>query len=363
MKKIIILFIINIIVSTSIIAQGFWPGFYRANELLSSPSAKASGMGETGVSQVHEKSFYFNPGSLGLFALENKISVSGFFKDAIYMDNLGFYNSSIAIPLQKSDKESTKFLFTIGGYYSVTKILEPIQETTRDFPNGTGIFFTPTYKNYNSTFAVGYNNSIQIGIGLTLKQLYDKLTNYSHEKTSFDFGIIVRYPIFPDLSDYKEKLYFIPSFGYSINNQEILPNLTTDGFNIVLPERKSVGISFESGLIRKFYFEADRKLISLLPSFDMSKVDNNNWLKKYGLELGVMEILSFRIGYIEEDGNTNGFSVNSQGLFAFFQKDNSYKLSRTGLNKFFTDVVSIEYSYANSELMKSYHEVVVTYAL
>ena len=58
MRITIYLFNIGMLFSTTVFGQrGLWPPNYRADELLNSPSARASGMGETGVSHVHEKSF------------------------------------------------------------------------------------------------------------------------------------------------------------------------------------------------------------------------------------------------------------------------------------------------------------------
>ena len=104
-----------------------------------------------------------------------------------------------------------------------------------------------------------------------------------------------------------------------------------------------------------------------MPTFELYKLEYNDWGKKYGIEFGFYEALYFRFGRINDDAysekNTAGYSINSRGLFTYFQDETSTVERRSGLNKFFTDILSIEYSYANSVLMKSYYEVIVTYQL
>ena len=142
---------------------------------------------------------------------------------------------------------------------------------------------------------------------------------------------------------------------------------TTDGGNVFLPKRKSIGVSLETGVIQKIGFKTNRTRISVLSSFELYKLKYDDWQKKYGIEVSFYQALYFRFGRIDDDAysekNTAGYSINSRGLFTYFQGETSTVERRSGLNKFFTDILSVEYSYVNSVLMKSYHEIIVTYQL
>ncbi len=375
MKKII--FIILIFVASGVQA-GNDPRTenYGGIELLFSPSTRASGMGEAGVSHVHAKSFYFNPGSLGLFALENKITASGFPKKAEYIAGITYYNATGSILFQKANSDS-RFLFALGGNYSIINI-GPFAETSYESPGGTGRFYTLKLKNYNGTFSVGYINRLQSGAGITVKFIRESFFDYSINGTAFDIGFLARYPIVADNSN----LYFTPTFGAAISN--LGSDIESDYFGMIdylrplrpsstitkLPKRKSVGLSFEFGINSGSEEDESFAVISILPTYELTKLMDHDWYPVYGFEIGLANAFYYRVGKNKgvsigwtDENSTKGYSFSSSGLFKLLQSDSSTKSTRSGINKFFTDKISIEYSYANSVIMKSYHEILLTFQI
>ena len=359
MKNIFLILLLCSFVGSTAYSQPSFGGSRDAFGLRISPSAVASGMGECGVSLVHAKSAFYNPGTLGLYALENEFVVSGFLTKPNYFNLYSYYNSNIVVPFQKYQKEKSKFLFAAAYSVSVTKLKDSIQYTTESFPDGTGYYFKPIYKNYNVTVAFGYIGKLQFGSGLTFRKIKERLGGHRLEEEAIDFGAILRYPIMPDFSDYEKKVYFIPSVGVSYSNRDFFKKYVIDGFVLVLPKTKKIGTSIKIGLRKKQYFDKTIDIVSILPSIDFLKENSGSWFKLYGIEGTVYEFISLRIGYNSLIGFNEGFSFDSKGLFSLMQGENSFKSDRRGLRKLLGDDLSFEYSYAHSETDMTYHELLI----
>lgn len=357
LKKIILILSVLLMMFSSITAQEK-VGTTGPSFLELSPSVKANGMGGTGVSLVHEESFYFNPGSLGLFALENKISISGFPKknDLLGLDH---YNSFISFPLQRYTEGSSSLVFAIGGYYS--KLRYYMMETTYSYPEGTGRIFEISLKNYNPTFAVAYTGKVHIGLGVTYRYVDDDIFEYSLNGHSYDIGLIVRYPYLLDLTEGDKKYYLIPSFGISKSN--LWGSVESGDGGYYFRELTRIGVSLEYGLSTK-QENYQRKVFTITPVLEFYKLLGADFQSQYGAEISLFEFVNLRIGRSNElssnEVNSKGFSINSRGLFYLLLSQN-----RTDNNFFhlLTNKLSLEYSYSDNSYDVTFHELIINIGL
>lgn len=375
LSKIIIL-VLLFIVSTSVYpGNDTRTGTAGAAELLFSPTISSNGMGEVGVSLVDDKTFYFNPGVLGLLAMENKISFSGYPGVKKILD-LDFYSSSISFPLKKWNKKNNKFTFGVGFYYS--KLSNLVEESSMDYPDGSGRFFEVSFKNYNLVLAGGYSGRYDLGFGLNFKLIKEDIFDVNTSGYAFDFGVIARKQYYKSYNSSQEYQWlFVPAFGISYSNLGPEMGFSGIGFDqtvnnrpfspssskFELPSVWRYGISCKIGVVRD---ENNEKLniITLTPSIEREDLKYSDGFSKLGLELNLINILYVRTGKINlfPDANTWGLSISSRGFFKMFYQDID-KLENNPFASLVSKKMEIRYSYAKNSFENDYLSAITYHEL
>ena len=147
----------------------------RSAEFLSIPvSARSVGMGDAFTAVVDDISaIYYNPAGLGF------MQSSEFQFTRVNMPAEINYNyAAAAVPL--SDGK-----WIIGGFYGMLS-MDPIEETTILFPNGTG----NEVDVYSQVLGgvVAYNFSDRFSAGVSVKHVYEDYWSVTSQAVAFDIG-------------------------------------------------------------------------------------------------------------------------------------------------------------------------------
>lgn len=336
---------------------------YGAKELLFSPSSKSNGIGECGVSRAYDKSMYSNPAALGIYAKENRQSVSIFPIKSNIIADVNFSSRFVVIPFQKYTPES-KYLFTLGAYSSSTK-LGIYEETTVEFPDGTGNYYQPHLQNHNLVFSVAYISDMHISIGGTFKAFKENIFEVETKGTAFDLGILFQYPIIQESREVST--YFHPAFGASIRNLGSDVDLgvgmyrtsqsTSSKFK--LPKVTSFGLTLELGVIDTT--KPAKQIYAFYPTFELVKQLDYDYYNRLGFEAQIFKAISLRVGYINErygeNITTKGFSFELQHFLWMLNPSLSEATSDIG--SLFGKYLSVEYSYAKNSDDVTYQELTV----
>ncbi len=342
MKIILTVSILFIVLLPSSIFSQAKVGTWGGHELLISPSIRSNGMGLLGTALVDEHSSFYNPGSTGLYYLNNEISFTPYSGS----QNLGydwtFWQSSIAAPIIKI-KSNDIHNFGISSVISYTRSDLKIQEL--DYNRvPTGRVYGYNSQILTTSIGIGYSGIFQFGVGLNVKY-YD--INDFFQDLALDAGAIVRLPIKDQISD-KIRIDFIPSFGFSLSNWGPIFESGNQERTFILANR--IGIASIFGL-NKLTVNGDWRLIRIIPSFEAENLEDERNITKKGIELEFGEAFTYRLGkYIISriENSTWGYTVNSAGIFKFISSlTNHNPEKKSGILSFLTNRLSFQYSEAN----------------
>lgn len=363
-----IIFIISI--NSSVYSQA-QVGTTGTQFLNLSQAVKSNGMGSTGAALVTNESMFFNPGTMGLYLLENKISLSTSRSDM--PADIKLYNSNISLPL-RFDNFDYKTAYGFSYYLSRLNSGEMI---VRDYNNGTfegtGRTFSWTNIAHNLVFAYGYSSVIDFGIGFTAKFINESpLDDYSASGWGIDLGMIIGKEI--NLNRYSSSEYIItlkPLFGLSMRN--LGPDMTMINNSYSLPRNFIGGMSSEFSISKMNDNGSLKKIFSIIPAVEFQENSNDvNTLYRGGIEISLMEVISIRRGWKENDNNasTYGFSLRSKGIINLLSNSESTSLLKNKLDieySYAIDKIDIKYNYANDNQSHlpdiSYHSISLSYYL
>ena len=179
-----------------------------------------------------------------------------------------------------------------------------IEETTTDFPNGTGSIFEPTMAVIGLTFAKAV--STQVNFGITGRYIREQIFEVSASGLSFDFGFT-----------YEPRIYGL-TLGLAIRNYG--PDIVFSGSGF---ERSTAGrplasseagselpTSIDLGLAYNF-MNNGLNSATMSTNFRSNNLSNDNW--NSGLEYVYDERYSLRAGYnySAQDNYLYGFALGA----------------------------------------------------
>jgi len=118
------------------------------------PSVTAAGMGDVGVTLTSDRSYFYNPGSLGLLDCQ-RIQVSGSPLPTEYPGDVHYRSYSAAGKLLNGKSDSRWSLAAAYHYYRLRS--PEIEETTYEYPDGTGRTYHFTANNHEITVGAAYD--------------------------------------------------------------------------------------------------------------------------------------------------------------------------------------------------------------
>ena len=365
--------------------------------LLISPSPRANGMGTTYMALPANDAYavIFNPGYLGVFAMENYVSV-GVYPHSVqwlpgFTDDL-FYNSKAA----NIGFKLNKYIFAGIGYHKIYLDLGEQVITREQSPEPIG-YFHSWEKARALSMGIGGHFGVKIGLGMSVKYAESQLgvmkSGAEYETTkadifAYDFGGILQIPVFEMLNTsinlpFSNKLTLIPllvpSLGYSIGNYGGEISYIDPAQADPIPRVARVGYSIDSGISLgrknsrwklvsfKWAREAEDLLVKREPpdyeikyQTGLGDIDfchdliewkpNPIIIKKEGWEINCLETFYFREGeYNDPEGKviyqTTGYGVGIAGLFQLA----SILFPTNESIKFFANHVDVQYHWSEME--------------
>ncbi len=285
-------------------------------------------MGGCEINLADEYTSMSNPGGLGLFHLNKRVSIS-FPKKYRWGSELSpgvdleSYSVSIGFPLTIKDRH-----FGLGIAYSNIKSDSYRKDYVYSYP------FAYIEKSDYYTVAAAYYNKVRIGLGYTLKQI-DSWFNvrwapnekYNEDKSSaYDVGIFFDVPLrnstslknfFSGIDKDNIKHNIIPSIAYIRSNMggDFRREYLVFG-NRPLPEISKYGFSI---LFVSNYNEAEIFSFRIIHEINNTLKEDDVNFRKFGFEVGAGGTIYMRAGFwsantIDEKIRTYGFGFNLGGL-------------------------------------------------
>lgn len=363
--------------------------------LLISPSPRANGMGNTFMALPANDAMatIYNPGSLGIFALQNYASIGYYPRHVQWLPSLtsdAFYNYNAINFGFKLDNR----LFAGIGYHKISMDLG--NQFFTDERGNPMAAFQSWERAHALTFGIGGNFGVKIGLGMSIKYIESQLGGIRIDSTyrtakadifAYDFGGVVQAPLFeilhnsiylPLTDQLMLKPLFVPAMGYSINNYggEII--YIDEAQADPIPRVARIGYSIDTGILMN-YNNADWRLISFKWAREaedllvkrvspgnkieyqsgLGDIDffhdliewkgNPNIVKRQGWELNFGEIFYYRKGkYEDPEGQvfykTTGYGIGITGLLKLTRI-----FSQNQTIKFFSDHLDIQYHWSEIE--------------
>jgi len=316
--------------------------------LLMPSSIRSIGMGQVGAALVDEYSFNYNPGSLGLYYLEDQISITPWTgKDDIGY-GINFEQPSLITPLllhqfQNGSRIGLSFAFSYTEFNSDTTYETDYSQQP------TGRMFYWTDKLYSTGVGIGFDGPVQISIGGSYKYFTEKTDNIKGTGNGFDIGTVFRIPMGHKIKLFNSEKYktiLLPSFGFAYNNLGSSLEFNNNEYDVFWTRR--LGLAITLGLEQKGHFHSWR-FISIIPAFEIEKTEQIKEINKYGAEFGLFECFYFRLGKIDQNENTAistwGFTINSGGFFKTIMAMNNSQSNK--ILNFFANRLTFQYSEAH----------------
>lgn len=378
MKYPIIVFVVILLVGTASASEQLRPYPLRNQFLTMSPSVRANGMGEAGVTLIDDYSVFFNPGSIGLLHVDERVRFNitpGYNKTYsapgleqvlklrywfLSIDLLNRNNNPVGFTISAYRKTYSSSVIFESQYYDGSTVINEID----DYIRTQGI-----------SIGIGIDRKVQIGVGATLKIFcedneQDDKRYRDIDSHGYDFGGIIRFPFKGSFAKNEKpgnlQWKIIPAIALSINNYS--PEIDSieitgsyDPWNRIYeeipawPETRRWGMSVAFEMHRQTSY-GTMKAVSLMPVYEIEtlvqRVPHPSSRHKRGIEITAMDALCARFGKARIDGitrkNTWGLSVNSRGiarLFAsMFSSHNGQ--SQGSLSKFLQERLQVEFSFA-----------------
>jgi hypothetical protein len=362
--------------------------------LLISPSPRANGMGDTFMALPANDAMasIYNPGSLGIFALQNYAFIGFYPHHVQWLPSLTsgeFYNCDAI----NFGFKINKGIFAGIGYHRISLDLGDQYFTNS---RGNPIAAFQSWERVRAlTFGIGGNFGVKIGLGMSIKYIESQLGGtridsvFSPAKAdifAYDLGGVVQVPLFeilhnsiylPFTDHLRLQPLFVSAIGYSINNYGGEVTYTDEAQADPIPRVARIGYSIDAGILMN-YKKTDWRLISfkwareaedLFVKRNGSQIkyqsglgdidffhdliewkSNPNIVKRQGWELNFGEIFYYRKGkYEDPEGQvfykTTGYGIGIAGLLKLTQF-----VSTNQTLKFFVDHFDIQYHWSEIEI-------------
>lgn len=286
--------------------------------LLISPSVRAIGMGQTAVTSLDSRSFYFNPGTLALLDVQR--GAISFNPASTKLFEFGDFSTRIhseAVALRLYDGKVSGGSFSLAlGYMHTILAAGPIQEFTFI---GPGRVFNATQRAHNFTVAGGYKGSIDFGIGATVRYIKESILDVTVDGFGFDIGSFVKLPLAGSLDrngSGEGATILAVRGGASVTNMGHVVSFGNS--SVPLPTRGhfGLGLDFSSGFF------------SFSPTAEYTVADNRGRDDlRFGAEAGLYNMVFARVGRLDESENGSsetsyGFGFATRGLRRLLSEPN-----------------------------------------
>jgi hypothetical protein len=323
-----------------------WPLFTsdpRMEYLIIVNSPYATGMGGCAVNMVGDQSALYNPGALGVYHLDKNISFSvPFATDWLPVDfgdlELRTYNFSAGVSLNQIMPDPLrKFNLGCGVAYSRTEMDYGELVRVDVYADSLGYQCDRIEAGlYTLSFAADYY--VRVGVGYTIKKSKSTLEarpvdaqaqTFETDADMHDYGIYAELPLarfinpIPDPTNVinSQQLYEItPSLAYvkaNMGDDIIYEYFTIEEQVYPSPEISRLGFglygSIKMGGPTLASININHEIET--QNYEYGNLKDGDKLKKWGLELGVLDAVFVRLGSVKSDpygeGRTN---INSWGI-------------------------------------------------
>ncbi len=336
--------------------------------LLSMPvSLRNVAMGEVGVAFADRESYTVNPGALGVVSARPAITLGPLmWVNDLYGGSTDVYNGGGAARTNlAATAGGERISLGLAGYTTAMKLTIPAD------PYGTE--YTDDWGNraYHLRAGIGINGPVQVGVGTGVSYHRESAAYDNHaDGWAFDFGLLARMPVAVRSADDAPNVTVTPSIGLTATNigrDFVLPGLLPFNDTLSLPRTFRAGFGTELAIGSPRLF-GGWQLLSATGGIEYERTRSMDGFAKVGGELGLVEALYLRVGYLDEGHgvNTWGFAVGSAGVtrllvWIFGNPDGS-----SGLINFFATRLSINYARSHRKLEglesdATSHGVTVTY--
>ncbi|MEW5924867.1 MAG: hypothetical protein AB1746_12865 [Candidatus Zixiibacteriota bacterium] len=342
-------------------------------------SPRVIALGSCGINMVSEQSVIYNPGTLGIFHL-NKTFAFSCPNKFLYLptDYTDLYRNSMIIsggiywktfqPFSNSNHNfGIAFAYTRGIYESRLKLEEILSDPDIELPHDWYIddapvrpvdYISKTIYDYY-TLALGYENGIRLGAGMTFKKVSYGSYYVDREEENEELSDLERHSI-GAIFEIDHFLGDIKAKGWPGNHIGMTNSLAFTNTSLGEDDAGDERYAWRIGLSSRIYVSSDHiNTISLQIIFQELKEDDFvryfydydsyyedivsfQWQKSLGIETMLFELVAFRVGKNEgTDRVSYGFGLSSRGLakildykYGISKKHNSlsYILTHVSLN-------------------------------
>ncbi len=352
--------------------------------LMSSSSVRSNGMGMMGVMMTDEKSFYYNPASLGFMDNEyfsstiylkktrvSELGPSRFYPDERnitgypYLNDVSFSMNLKRFPLLEDSR------FNIGlGYIRHSLALDGdviLDESGDTSQNETELITGgDNFDDQVNIYSIGmsYKSIIDIGIGISYKNTNFKLNHSKHTSDLFDIGLLLQVPLDRLTSAIIGNTdgQFVSNLSLGISIVNMGSDLIIDDNTYASPQYSSFGVGLDMAIVRN-----NIKIAFIYPAvqYDFLSFKDNADITRLGLEFGIYEIVYLRTGWISSQDYPYSLSREAWSEFELPREpgdvdisDNSY--STTG---FSISSKGIKYLLFGSTINNNRNDGFATYLL
>ncbi len=326
---------------------------------ISSP--RAVGMGGCSVNLAYEQAGLYNPGALGLYHLTRFASLS--FPSKVEwipgIEGLNFGSYGVSGGLSTKSLRKSKILgadVSIGlAYFRRHLDSEFLYEYSYEpMSMGTFIFDESCH---SFSFGIGIEQYARIGLGYTYKVLKQRWSDSRsggwerHTDGVGDIGVLFEVPFSRILSQRNGRGTAGSthiSYDFTVSMAYVILNMGTLGYNggrYWLPQTPRAGISCY-GALRQSQLTLGSVRLSYEEDMDSS-------IKRYGTEIGIMDIFAIRLGRIEDNSwnaqpvtNTVGWGISLRGILELLQRTNVLRSSNALINHISRNL-DLSYDYAS----------------
>ena len=330
---------------------------------ISSP--RAVGMGGCSVNLAYEQAGLYNPGALGLYHLTRFASLS--FPSKVDwvpgIEGLNFGSYGVSGGLSTKSLRKSKILgadVSVGLAYFRRRLASGSLNETSYEPMSYDILLTLDESCHSYSFGIGIEQYARLGIGYTYKVVEQRWRHSQsgvverYSDGASDFGVLFEVPFSGILSrrhDRSTEDSMHLSYDFTVSMAYVILNMGTLDYNggrYWLPQTPRAGLSCY-GALR----QSQLTLGSVRLSYEE---DADSWIKRYGTEIGIMDILAIRLGRIEDTSwdaqpitNTVGWGISLRGILALLQRTNVLRPSNALISHISRNL-DLSYDYASHRL-------------
>lgn len=271
------------------------------------PSVRAIGMGDASVTLTSDRSYFYNPGSLGLLDCP-RIQIAGSPLPTEYPGGVDYYTYSIAGKLKKANPGSRLSLAV--AYHIVWLNSDTIVEQTYEGPGHTFSFRDYAHK---VTVGAAYVGSVEFGIGGNIGYISEEANDeIVTDGITFDYGLLIRIPLGNVLAadDSLSALHHCRiDVGFSVCNLGKDLTILDRSYPLAVEKRGGIGVNATVGPFR------------LYPAVQFTHDRDDFTSTHLGFELEWEQAIAGRTGrmddndYDDNDRASWGLTVKARGLY------------------------------------------------